>query len=130
MQKLKIAETSGRGNKTPLVVKGSLPRVFLGLGVFIEVGLLFCGSYLLADAMLQPLDSGTFSVVGGGMFLGLATVLLFYLSWPGKRGSMSRREKPAMRPLEPSLDKYEGPAQARRQHGWPTKEKEGLLRPM
>jgi hypothetical protein len=113
-----------------LVVKGSLPRVFLGLGVFIEVGLLFCGSYLLADAILQPMDAGTFSVVGGGMFLGLATVLLFYLAWPSKRGSMSCREKPAVRPSEPSLGKYEGPAPTRRQHGWPTKEKEGLLRPM
>jgi hypothetical protein len=130
MQELKIVEPSGRGNKTPLVVKGSLPRVFLGLGVFIEVGLLFCGSYLLADAILQPMDAGTLSVVGGGMFLGLATVLLFYLAWPSKRGSMSCREKPAVRPSEPSLGKYEGPAPTRRQHGWPTKEKEGLLRPM
>jgi len=130
MQELKIVEPSGRGNKTPLVVKGSLPRVFLGLGVFIEVGLLFCGSYLLADAILQPMDAGTFSVVGGGMFLGLATVLLFYLAWPSKRGSMSRREKPAVRPSEPLPGKYEGPAPTRRQHGWPTKEKEGLLRPM
>ena len=69
MRELKIVETSGRA-KTPLVVKGSLPRVFLGLGVFMEAGLLFCGSYLLADAILQPLDAGTFSVVGGGLFLG------------------------------------------------------------
>jgi hypothetical protein len=130
MQELKIVEPSGRGNKTPLVVRGSLPRVFLGLGLFIEAGLLFCGSYLLADAILQPMDAGTFSVVGGGMFLGLATILLFYLAWPSKRGSMSYREKPAARPSEPLLGKYEGPAPTRRQHGWPTKEKEGLLRPM
>ncbi len=130
MQELKTVEPSGRGNKTPLVVKGSLPRVFLGLGVFIEVGLLFCGSYLLADAILQPMDAGTFSVVGGGMFLGLATVLLFYLAWPSKRGSMSCREKPAVGPSEPLPGKYEESAPTRRRHGWPTKEKEGLLRPM
>ena len=129
MRKLKTLETFSEGN-TPLVVRGSLPRVFLGLGVFIEVGLLFCGSCLLADAILQPMDAGTFSVVGGGMFLGLATVLLFYLAWPSKRGSMSCREKPAVRPSEPLLGKYEGPAPTRRQHGWPTKEQEGLLRPM
>jgi hypothetical protein len=129
MRELKIAETSGRG-KTPLVVRGSLPRVFLGLGVFMEAGLLFCGSYLLADAILQPLDAGTFSVVGGGMFLGLATVLLFYLAWPGKRGSLSRPERLAHRPLETPLGKYEVPAPTRRQHGWPTEKKEGLLRPM
>lgn len=60
MRKLKTHETFSQG-KSPLVVKGSLPRVFLGLGVFMEAGLLFCGSYLLADAILQPLDAGTFS---------------------------------------------------------------------
>jgi hypothetical protein len=127
MRELKIVETSGRG-KTPLVVRGSLPRVFLGLGVFMEAGLLFCGSYLLADAILQPLDAGTFSVVGGGMFLGLATVLLFYLAWPGKRGSISHREKFALRASEVPVNKYEEAAQTGRQPGWAAEEKEGLAR--
>ncbi len=129
MRELKIVESSGRG-KTPLVVRGSLPRVFLGLGVFMEAGLLFCGSYLLADAILQPLDAGTFSVVGGGMFLGLATVLLFYLAWPGKRGSIARREKPLVQPLEAPAARYEEEARSRRQPGWAVEKKEGLLRPM
>jgi hypothetical protein len=93
-----------------------------------EAGLLFCGSYLLADAILQPLDAGTFSVVGGGVFLGLATVLLFYLAWPGKRGSISCREKPAQRPSEAPLSKYEEAAQTRSQPGWAAEEKEGLAR--
>jgi hypothetical protein len=44
MRELKIAEASGR-SRTPLVVRGSLPRVFPGLGVFMEASLLFCGSY-------------------------------------------------------------------------------------
>jgi hypothetical protein len=123
------AETSGRG-KTPLVVRGSLPRVFLGLGVFIEAGLLFCGSYLLADAILQPLDAGTFSVVGGGMFLGLATVLLFYLAWPGKRRSISRREKHAERTLDVSSKGYGAGVQTRRPGSWAAEKKEGFLRPM
>jgi hypothetical protein len=129
MRELKIVETCGRG-KTPLVVRGSLSRVFLGLSVFMEAGLLFCGSYLLADAILQPLDAGTFSVVGGGLFLGLAAVLLFYLAWPGKRGSIARREKPALRPLETKVAKYEEAAQTRRQPDWAAEKKEGLLRPM
>jgi hypothetical protein len=129
MRELKIVETSGRG-KTPLVVKGSLPRVFLGLGVFMEAGLLFCGSYLLADAILQPLDAGTFSVVGGGLFLGLATVLLFYLAWPGKRGSISHRERPALRPAEAASAKYEAAVQTRLQSNWVADKKEGMLRPM
>ena len=129
MRELKIVEASGRG-KTPLIVRGSVPRVFLGLGVFMEASLLFCGSYLLADAILQPLDAGTFSVVGGGLFLGLASVLLFYLAWPGKRGSISRREIPAASPSEAELDKYEGAAQALRKPSWAAEKKEGLLRPM
>jgi hypothetical protein len=129
MRERDVVHTVVRG-KTPLVVRGSSPRVFLGLGVFLEASLLFCGSYLLTDAILQPLDVGTFSVVGGGTFLGFATVLLFYLAWPGKRGSMSRREEPTIRPAEVSRTKYEPLAQTQRQPNWVADKKEGLLRPM
>jgi hypothetical protein len=110
-------------------VRGSLPRVFLTLGLFLEVTLLFCGSYLLADAILQPLEAGTFSVVGGGSCLGLATVLLFYLAWPWKRRSMLRREESAVRAAEPIPAKFEV-VQTQRQPNWVTEKKEGLLRPM
>jgi hypothetical protein len=130
MRELKIVEASGR-SKTPLVVRESLLRVFLGLGVFMEASLLFCGSYLLADAILQPLHAGTFSEVGRGAFLAVATVLLFYLAWPRKRGSIWRREKPPLRPSEAPVTRYhEEPAQTRRQPGWAAEKKEGLLRPM
>lgn len=122
-------ESAGRG-QTPLVVRGSLPRVFLSLGIFVEAGLLFCGSYLLADAILQPLNAGTFSVVGGGMFLGLATVLLFYLAWPGKRVSISRREEPLMPPAEIPWPEYGEAARAQRPGDWVKEKKAGLLRPM
>jgi len=77
--------------RTPLVVKASLPRTFLGLGLFVEIGLLFFGCYLLSQAILQPLESGTTAVLGGAFFLSLATVLLFYLVWPIKPKSMSQR---------------------------------------
>lgn len=129
MREMKIVESPGR-SQAPLVVRASFPRVFLSLGVFLEAFLLFCGSYLLADAILQPLDAGTFSVVGGGMFLGLATVLLFYLAWPGKRRSISRREKPVERILEVPFKGSGEPVSTRRQNGWVTEKKEGLLRPM
>ena len=129
MRELKIVERSGRG-KTPLVVRGSLPRVFLGLGVFMEASLLFCGSYLLAEAILQPLDAGTFSVVGGGLFLGLATVLLFYLAWPGKKRSMSRREETEEGLPEARKEARAEAVQTRRQTGLVTEKKEELLRPM
>ncbi|HXJ13557.1 MAG TPA: hypothetical protein VNH19_14885 [Candidatus Limnocylindrales bacterium] len=129
MRKMKPLETFSEDN-TPLVVRGSLPRVFLGLGIFMEAGLLFCGSYLLADAILQPLDAGTFSVLGGGLFLGLATVLLFYLAWPFRRRSILRRREPGQLSLEITLDPYEEKPQTLGQSGWAGDKKEGLLRPM
>jgi len=124
-----VVYEAARG-KTPLVVRGSFPRVFLGFGVFLEAGFLFCGSYLLADAILQPKDAGTFSVVGGGMFLGFATVLLFYLAWPGKRRAISRREECAIQMAEVSPDKYEAAVQNGLQPNWAGDKKEGLFRPM
>ena len=39
--------------KTPLVVRASLLRTFWSLGVFVELGLIFCGVYLLAEASLK-----------------------------------------------------------------------------
>ena len=128
MREIHVDGAPQRG-KTPLVVRGSLPRVFLTLGLFLEVTLLFCGSYLLTDAILQPLEAGTFSVVGGGSFLGLATVLLFYLAWPWKRRSMSRREESAIRAAEPIPAKFEI-VETQRQPNWATEKKEGVLRPM
>jgi hypothetical protein len=99
------------------------------MGLFLEVTLLFCGSYLLADAILQPLDAGTFSVVGGGSCLGLATVLLFYLAWPWKRRSMSRRESTVRRAVETRPPAFDA-AETKRQPNWVTEKKEGLLRPL
>lgn len=128
MRQIHVDRAAQRG-KTPLVVRGSLPRVFLTLGLFLEVTLLFCGSYLLTDAILQPLEAGTFSVVGGGSFLGLATVLLFYLAWPWKRRSMLRREESAIRAAEPLPANFEV-VETQRQPNWVTKKKEGFLRPM
>ena len=128
MREIHVDRAALRG-RTPLVVRGSLPRVFLTLGLFLEVTLLFCGSYLLADSILQPLDAGTFSVVGGGSCLGLATVLLFYLAWPWKRRSMLRREESAVRAAEPIPAKFEV-VQTQRQPNWVTEKKESLLRPM
>lgn len=128
MRQITVDRAAVRG-KTPLAVRGSLPHVFLGFGLFLEVTLLLCGSYLIADAILQPLDAGTFSVVGGGLFLGLATVLLFYLAWPGKKRSMSRQNEAAIRAAEPIPAKFEV-VQEQRQSNWVTDKKEGLLRPL
>ena len=129
MREMRIVEASGR-SKSPLVVKASLPRVFLGLGLFTEAGLLFCGSYLLTEAIVQPLDEGTFSVVGGGVFLALATVLLFYLAWPGRKRKISRREEPIRRGPEVPFQEQREAAHTQRQTHWTSGKKGELARPM
>jgi len=126
---MKLVETQAR-SRTPLVVRGSLPRTFLGLGMFVEAGLIVCGSYLLADAILQPLDAGTWSVIGGGLILALATVLLFYLAWPPNRSSMSRREEPAEQPAEMLLTVYGSAMQARLDAKWVLEKEKELPGPM
>jgi hypothetical protein len=129
MREMRVRESTVR-SQTPLIVRGSLPRVFLSLGIFIEAGLLFCGSYLLADAILQPLNAGTFSVVGGGMFLGLATVLLFYLAWPSRSRSISHRERPTAQELQLPRKESVETVETQSQPNWITEKKPGLLRPM
>ena len=128
MREMRIVETFGR-SKTPLVVKASLPRVFLGLGLFTETLLLFCGSYLLAEAIVQPLDAGTFSLIGGGLLLALATVLLFYLAWPGRKRKMSRREKPALRWPEVPPQEHGEEVQRQREANWTADGKKELAGP-
>lgn len=117
-------------SRTPLVVRGSLPRTFLGLGMFMEAGLISCGSYLLAEAILQPLEAGTLSVVGGALILALATMLLFYLAWPAHKKSMSRREEPAERPQEKLLTAYGTAVQARLEAKWVLEKEKELPGPM
>jgi hypothetical protein len=68
--------------------------------LFAEAGLLFCGGYLLAQVIVSPLNAGTVSVIGGGLFLALATVLLFYLTWPIYAKSFARREEPTPVPSD------------------------------
>lgn len=77
--------------RTPLAVRGSSQHTFRSLGLFAELGLLFCGIYLLAEALVQPLQAGTMAVIAGGLFLALATVLLFYLAWPVSARSTRRQ---------------------------------------
>jgi hypothetical protein len=90
MREMRSSNFFGK-HRTPLAVRGSLPRVFLSLGVFVEIGLLFLGSYLLSQALMKPLQASSATVVGGGVLLSLASVLLFYLLWPGKADSLSRQ---------------------------------------
>jgi hypothetical protein len=75
---------------TPLVVRASLPRTFLGLGAFVEAGLLFCGAYLLINAIASPLEANQTAVLAAAATLALALILLFYLAQPMRRQALAR----------------------------------------
>jgi len=79
-------------DRTPLVVRGSLPRTFMTLGIFVELSLLFCGLYMLWEALVRPLEANGTAVVGGGVMLALASVLLFYMVRPRRNEILARRE--------------------------------------
>jgi hypothetical protein len=79
---------------TPLVVRASLPRTFLGLGIFVEGCLLVTGVYLLSESLKRPLEARQESVIAAGVLLSLATVLLFYLARPNRRDALAREENP------------------------------------
>jgi hypothetical protein len=129
MREMNEVGTHGR-NRTPLVVRGSLPRTFLVLGMFMEVSLIVCGSYLLAEAILQPLDAGPVSVIGGGLILALATVLLFYLAWPAHKNAMVHRKEPADQPAAKFLTAYGTVVQARLDAKWVLEKEDELPGPM
>jgi hypothetical protein len=42
---------------TPLVVRASLPRTFLGLGIFAEASLVFAGIDVLMEEMRRSLEA-------------------------------------------------------------------------
>ena len=85
-------ETVCERDKTPLVVRGSLPRTFRTLGLLMELTLFFCGTYLLVNVIKRPLEADPPSVIGAGVMLALASTLLFYMVWPLRREAMARRE--------------------------------------
>jgi len=117
-------------NRTPLAVRGSSTHTFRSLGLFAEAGLLFCGGYLLAEAILSPLKAGVMSVIGGGLLLGLATVLLFYLAWPTYAKCVSHREEPGDPGVGQSPNFEEEPLQSHRKRAWVLEKEEELPGPM
>jgi hypothetical protein len=107
-----------------------MPHTFLGLGVFVEAGLLFLGSYLLAQTILQPLQAGTLTILGAGLFLALASVLLFYLLWPGNAKSISRRDESGEASREILLTPYGNTIQGQQDAQWMLKKEGDLPGPM
>jgi hypothetical protein len=89
MQELRV-EAAAKHERTPLYIRASLPKTFLGLGVFVETGLLFCGIYMLADAIAKPLEANQAGVIAAAAVLALALVLLFYLFQPLRKTALAR----------------------------------------
>ena len=80
-------------HEAPLVVRASLPRTFRTLGVFTEATLLLCGSYLLLKVLWRPLETDQGAILGAGVILGLAVILLFYLVRPRWKEALPRRDE-------------------------------------
>ena len=102
-------ETVCERDKTPLVVRGSLPRTFRTLALVTEISLVFCGAYLLINVIERPLEADQPSVIGAGVMLALASTLLFYMVWPLRREAMAQREtrrSTDINPLESILTTY------------------------
>jgi hypothetical protein len=74
----------------PLVARGSLARTFGSLAGFMCLTLLGLGIYLIEDAVTNPLDSSQATVLAGGLVLGFALVLLFFLMRPLRRSPRRR----------------------------------------
>jgi hypothetical protein len=119
--------------KTPLVVRASPPRTFWSLGAFVELGLIFCGVYLLAEASLEPLEADGASIISAGVILALASVLLFYMIRPRRKQVLPRPEAPCRsrdRSGELSLTAYGNAVPARREARHAPQENQHLPGPM
>jgi hypothetical protein len=81
-----------QAERTPLIVRASLPRTFWTLGIFIEASLLFGGLYLLAEVTLQPLEADQVSILSAGVLLAFAVILLVYLIRPWRKAALARME--------------------------------------
>jgi type VI protein secretion system component VasK len=82
-----------QGERTPLIVRASLPRTFWTLGIFVEGSLLFAGFYLLTQATVRPLEADQVSVLAAGVILALAATLFVYLVRPWRKAALARMEE-------------------------------------
>jgi type VI protein secretion system component VasK len=119
--------------KTPLVVRASLPRTFWSLGVFVELGLIFCGIYLLAEAGLKPLEADQTSILSAGVILALAIVLLFYMVRPRRKQVLPRPDASRLSSVQSGelpLRAYGNAVPARREAGRALQKNQDLPGPM
>ena len=62
----------------------------------------FFPNVLLAEVSLEPLEADGVSILGAGVILALASVLLFYMIRPHRREALTRRDE-----RRPSRDAHE-----------------------
>jgi hypothetical protein len=87
-----------------LGVRGRSEKTFLSLGLFSGITLMVCGVYLLAKAILNPLEASEMTVLGAGFTLSLASFAMTYMLWPRGRwaadteeeSSQARRDGPVL----------------------------------
>jgi hypothetical protein len=69
----------------PLVVRGGLVRTFGGLASFLALTFLCWGTYVLANAVANPIEAQPAAVLAGAFNVSLGAILFFYLIKPRRR---------------------------------------------
>jgi len=91
MRAMKVELLHG-ADATPLVVRATSKKTFLGLGAFTGAVLLLGGSYLMVEALIDPLHASDASVITAGFALALSSFLLVYFVYPRRRMELAKRE--------------------------------------
>jgi hypothetical protein len=79
MRSIRRADVFGVHVGSPMFVRGRAMRTFAGLAVFLTLGLLCIGFYLIADEFVNPLASQSFALFVGACVLAGAMILLYEL---------------------------------------------------
>jgi hypothetical protein len=96
MRATKVGELPER-ERVPLVMRARFERTFLGLGAFAGLALLLGGTYLMAEAWVDPLKASDAGVLAAGFSLALASFVLVYFVLPQRRTALAKRERTAKR---------------------------------
>jgi hypothetical protein len=75
-------ETELDHDRLPLVVRGSFPKTFWGMGMFVAATLTVWGIYLVLKAIREPLVADPSAVIFAGVMLALAAFLMLFLVRP------------------------------------------------
>jgi len=77
--------------RTPLVLRARFEWTFFGLGLFAAINLFLVGSFLLMEALRNPIAASTTVIVAGAFMVALAGFLLIYLARPRFKAASARK---------------------------------------